>query len=89
MSGRAEVAVRSGIGVCSGCECAGLSSPVLVEREAVDHQRVTEQVQELACVAEAVRQPEMVPLIVADDATVDGLELRGHRQLVHDARNNA
>ena len=52
---------------CSGGECPGLwwlvlSSSVLVEREAVDHQRVTDQVQELALVAEAVRpaEPETV-----------------------------
>ena len=52
--GRAEVAVRFGFGY-SGGERRGLSSPVLMESEAVDHERVADQVQELACVAEAVR----------------------------------
>ena len=51
----------------SGGECPGfwglvLSSSVLVEGEAVDHERVAEQVQELTGVAETVgaSEPETV-----------------------------
>ena len=42
----------------SGGEGGGLSSPVVVEREAVDHEGVAEQVHELAFVAEAVGAAE-------------------------------
>ena len=55
---------------------AGLSSPVLVEREAVDHQCIPEQVQELTFVAEAVGAAEPEAVV---EVTVDALRIVASR----------
>jgi hypothetical protein len=44
----------NGSGGDSGGEGGGVLSPVAVERETVDHERVAEEVEKLAVVAEAV-----------------------------------
>jgi hypothetical protein len=53
---------------CSSGEACWVSSPVAVERESVDHQRVPDEVQQLAFVADTVRaaKPECVVEVAVD-----------------------
>src|SRR5438046_2406158 len=57
-----------GSGGGSGGEGAGVSSPVAVERQAVDHEGVAQQVEQLTFVADAVgaAQPEGVIQVAVD-----------------------
>ena len=66
--GRAGAASRSGTVAGSGGEGGGVSSPVAVQGEAVDHERVAEQVEELAVVADGVgaAEPEGVVEVAVD-----------------------
>ena len=61
--------LRSG-GLAQAAAATGVSSPVAVEREAVDHEGVAQEVEELALVADAVGSAEPEGVV---EVAVDGL----------------